>query len=89
MLMQPAPPKREEDLAEHVDMWRDKMRRLEAHGEEFKLAPVFKINALRTLMIGRSSTSTCGSGQGPHEPEQVVRGAVGQGEGLLKKEKVG
>jgi len=46
MLMQPAAPKREEDLAEHVEMWQDKMRRLEAHGEEFKLAPVFKINAL-------------------------------------------
>ena len=30
------------------------MRRLEAHGEDFKLSPVFKINALRTLMIGKS-----------------------------------
>ena len=35
-------------------MWQNKMRRLEAHGDEFKLAPVFKINALRTLMIGKS-----------------------------------
>ena len=54
MLMQPAAPIREEDLAEHVQMWQDKMRRLEAHGEEVKLAPVFKINALRTLMVGKS-----------------------------------
>ena len=54
MLMAPTAPKREEDLAEHVEMWQDKMRRLEAHGEEFKLAPVFKINALRTLMVGKS-----------------------------------
>ena len=54
MLMYPGPPKREEELAEHVEMWQDKIRRLEAHGEEFKLAPVFKINALRTLMIGKS-----------------------------------
>ena len=54
MLMHPAPPKREQELAEHVEMWQDKMRRLEAHGDEFKLAPVFKINALRTLMIGKS-----------------------------------
>ena len=54
MLMHPAPPKREEELAEHVDMRQDKMRRLEAHGDELKLAPVFKINALRTLMIGKS-----------------------------------
>ncbi len=40
MLMHPAPPKREEELAEHVEMWQDKTRRLEAHGDEFKLAPV-------------------------------------------------
>ncbi len=54
MLMHPAPPKREEELVEHVDMWQDKMRRLEAHGEDFKLAPVFKINALRMLMAGNA-----------------------------------
>ncbi len=53
--MHPAPPKKEEDLAGHVEMWHDKMRRLEAHGDEFKLAPVFKINALRTLMIGKAT----------------------------------
>ncbi len=69
--MHPAPPKREEDLAEHVEMWQDKMRRLEAHGEEFKLAPVFKINALRTLMIGKSIRPV-GSREGPHRSEQVV-----------------
>ena len=54
MLMHPAPPRREEDLAEYVEMWQDKMRRLEAHGEEVKFAPVLKISALRTLMIGKS-----------------------------------
>ncbi len=30
------------------------MRRLEAHGDEFKLAPLFKINALRMLMTGKT-----------------------------------
>ncbi len=54
MLMHPAPPKREEELAEQADMWQDKMRRLEAHGDEFKLATVLKMNALRTLMIRKS-----------------------------------
>ncbi len=53
--MHPAPPQREDELAEHVDMWQDKMRSLEAHEDEFKLATVFKINALRTLMIRRSN----------------------------------
>jgi hypothetical protein len=50
MLMHPAPPKREEELAEPVEMWRSKMRRLEAHGDELKLAPVFKNSALRMPM---------------------------------------
>ncbi len=35
-------------------MWQDKMRRLEAHGDEYKLAPVFKINALRMLMTEKA-----------------------------------
>ncbi len=35
MLMHPSPPKKEEELAEYVETWQDKMRRLEAHGEEF------------------------------------------------------
>ncbi len=39
---------------EHVELWQDKMRRLEAHGDESKLAPEFKINALRTLRIVKS-----------------------------------
>ncbi len=43
-LMHPAPPKREEELAEHAEMRQDNMRRLEAHGDEFKLAPLFKID---------------------------------------------
>ncbi len=54
MLMHPTPPKREEELAEHVEMWQDKMRRLQAHGDEYKLAPVFKINAVRMFMIGKA-----------------------------------
>ncbi len=54
MLMHPAPPKREEELAEHVEMWQDKVRRPDAQGDEFKLMPVFKINALRMLMAGRA-----------------------------------
>ena len=50
----PGSTKREEELAEHVDMWQDKMERLGAHGDEHKLAPVFKINALRMLMTGKA-----------------------------------
>jgi hypothetical protein len=35
-------------------MWQHKMRRLEAHGDEYKLPATYKINALRMLMIGKS-----------------------------------
>ncbi len=35
-------------------MSQDKMRSLEAHGEEFKLAPLFKINASRMMMTGKA-----------------------------------
>ncbi len=53
-LMHPEPPKKEKELAEHVEMLRDKMRRLEAHGDEHKLAPFFKINAMRVLITGKA-----------------------------------
>ncbi len=54
MLMHPSPPKREEDLVEHVEMSQDTIRWLEAHGGEFNLPPLFKINALRMLMTGKA-----------------------------------
>ena len=44
----------EEELAEYVEMWQGKMRRLEAHGEELKLAPFFNINALSIVMAGNA-----------------------------------
>ncbi len=37
-----------------MEMWQDKTRRLVVHGDEYKLASVFKINASRMLMAGRS-----------------------------------
>ncbi len=57
-LMHSDPPKREEEFAESVETWLDKVRKLEVHGEEYKLAPADKINALRMLMTGKA-VSTC------------------------------
>ncbi len=34
VMMHPSPLKKEEELAEYVEMWQDKMRRVEAHGED-------------------------------------------------------
>ncbi len=49
------PPKKEQAPAEHVEMWQDKLRRLETHGDEYELAPVYKINSVRMLLTGNAS----------------------------------
>ncbi len=87
MLMHPTPPKREEELTEHIEMWQDKMGRREAHGEEYKLPPVFKINALRMLMVGMTKEyfDLWGGGPGPHRRGQDLRGLVEQGQGLCEE----
>ena len=53
-LMHPEPPKDEGGLAESIEAWYDKMARLEMHGNDFKMPPVYKMNALKALMVGRS-----------------------------------
>ncbi len=81
MVAHPAPPEREEELTEHADMWQDKMTRLEAQGDEFKLAPMLKIQAVRMLMACRAKEHfTLG---------EADRDTGDQGQRLLKKEKVG
>ncbi len=64
-LLRPEPPKREEELAEHVEMRQDKRRRLEAHGDENKLAPVQQINALSLLMTGKAKEKISTYGKKP------------------------
>ena len=53
-LMHPDAPKREDELAEFVDGWCERVRRLEAHGPKYVLAPLYKVTALRMMMVGRS-----------------------------------
>ena len=53
-LMQPDTPKKEEDMAEALDNWEDKCKRLTGCGEKHKLPPVYKIVALRSLTIGKA-----------------------------------
>ncbi len=50
------PPKPEEELADHVEMWQEKVRRLEAHVDEYRLAPAYMINAsgFRIYMAGKA-----------------------------------
>ncbi len=63
MLVHPSPPKREEDLAEDLEMWQDKMRRVEAHGGEFKLSFIVRDQRAADVGGGRTEgvrTLTCG-----------------------------
>ena len=53
-LMNPDPVKREADLENAVDRWADCNRKLEAHGNQFGLAPLYKVIALKKLMVGRA-----------------------------------
>ena len=54
-LIHPDPPRKEEELAECVENWVERVRRLESHGDKYKLAAIFKITALRMMMmIGRA-----------------------------------
>ncbi len=41
-----------DDLAEHAAIWQDTIRRLEARGDEYKLAPACKINSLDITLTG-------------------------------------
>ena len=53
-LMHPTPPKREDELAGCVDAWCEGIRRLEGHGPRYVLAPLYKVTALRMMMVGRA-----------------------------------
>ena len=53
-LIHPDPPKREEGLSEYIENWCERIRRLEAHGESYKLAPIFKITAPKQMLVGKA-----------------------------------
>ena len=41
-------------MAEAVDNWVARVRRLEAHGARYALPALYKVTALRKLVVGRS-----------------------------------
>ena len=53
-LMQPEAPKKEEELAEALDIWLERVRRLEAHGDKYILPTLYKVAALRQLVVGKA-----------------------------------
>ena len=53
-VMAPASPKQESEMADHIDIWPERMRILEEMRKEYELPGPFKITALRHLMVGKA-----------------------------------
>ena len=53
-LMQPDTPKDEGGLYEAVEKWEDKVMIMKKHGTQFEMAAVFKVNALKSMMVGKN-----------------------------------
>lgn len=53
-LIQPEAPKSEEQLSEYIDNWCERVRRLEAHGSKYGLSALYKVTALRQLMVRKA-----------------------------------
>ena len=52
--MNPEPAKKESDIEHCVDKWIERIRKLESHGQEYALAPLYKVIALKKIMIGKA-----------------------------------
>ena len=51
-LMHPEPVQMEEELADRIEDWVQKVERLARHGSDYEMAPVFKMTAIQHLLIG-------------------------------------
>jgi hypothetical protein len=54
MVMSPVQPRREDEIADAVDKWREQVRALESFGDMYKLSLAFKVTALKSLMVGKA-----------------------------------
>ena len=53
-LMHPEPVKKEDELADRLEDWIQKVDRLARHGSDYELAPAFKVAAVQHLLSGES-----------------------------------
>ena len=81
-LMRPEPVKREEELADGIDQWLDKVKRLEAHGSQYKLPALYKVNALRMTGKAKEYFDLWEVDQDTADVEKAFRGPAGQGRRL-------
>ena len=52
--MHPDPIKKEEELADRIEDWVQKVDRLSRHGSDYEMPPAFKMAALQHLLISES-----------------------------------
>ena len=50
--MNPKPAAKEEDIAEAIEMWEEKVNRLARHGDEYRLSETFRKVALKQILTG-------------------------------------
>ena len=53
-IMTPTPPKNESEIASSIDKWCTQLEAIERHGESHQLADVYKVAALKSLIIGEA-----------------------------------
>ena len=53
LMMNPKPAAKEEDVAEAIDMWEEKVNRLARHREDYRLSEAFKKAALNNILVGK------------------------------------
>ncbi len=73
-----------------MEIWQDKIRRLEAHGGEYELAPVLKINTLRMLMTGKAKDyfDLCEGDRDAPDAAKSYEGLLNKVMGLHQHEKI-
>ena len=53
LLMNPKAASREEDIAEVIETWEEKVNRLARHGDAYRLPEAFKKVALKAMLVGK------------------------------------
>ena len=53
LMMNPKPATKEEDIAEAIEMWEEKVNRLARHGDDYKLSEALKKVALKNILVGK------------------------------------
>ena len=53
LMMNPKPAAKEEEIAEAIEMWEEKVNRLARHGDDYRLSEALKKVALKNILVGK------------------------------------